>query len=320
MEKTEDKKYRIVFIIVNWNKKELVSRCLASIASLITYPHKIVIIDNNSSDGSPEMIHSDYPDVDLILNTSNLGFSIASNQGLAYCSDNNIMSDYIVFLNNDVVLKDDSLLRLIDYLDKKPEVQAALPTVFLDDGTFQTGVGGYELSLQTAFSYFFFLSGLFPKYFKGFFISQNYFRKKGLIPMLDWISGVCLVVRGDVMRKISGFPGHFFMYAEDIALCRELRVMGKIVYYPYAQVYHMKQYSAEQSRPGLWLESIFRYYQMISGTKENSWRLRALKLIFLTGLGARLVGISLFPLAFRHHKVQNISALKKYVFYILKNI
>lgn len=320
MEKAKGNTYRIVFIIVNWNRKKLVSRCLASIASAITYPHKIVLIDNASSDGSPEMIRLDYPDADLILNTSNLGFSKASNQGLAYCRENNILSDYIIFLNNDVILKDDSLLRLIDYLDQKPEVKAALPTVFLDNGTFQTGVGGFELSLRTAFSYFFFLSGLLPKYFKGFYISQSYFRKKGLIPAVDWVSGVCLVVRGDAIRKTAGFPEDFFMYAEDMALCRELRIMGKIIYYPHAQVYHMKQDSDEQSRPELWLESIFRYYQMTSGVKENSWRLRTLKLIFLAGLGARLVGKFLFRSIFRGYRSQNVSALKKYVLYILKNI
>lgn len=320
MEKTKGNTYRIVFIIVNWNRKKLVSRCLASVESNITCPHKIVIIDNASSDGSPEMIRSDYPDADLILNTSNLGFSKASNQGLAYCRENNILSDYIIFLNNDVILKDDSLLRLIDYLDKKPEVHTALPSVFQSDGTFQTGIGGYELSLHTAFSYFFFLSGLFPKYIKGFYISQSYFRKKGLIPAVDWVSGVCLVVRGDAIRKTAGFPEDFFMYAEDMGLCRELRVMGKIIYYPHAQVYHMKQESDEQSRPELWLESIFLYYQMTSGVKENSWKLRTLKLIFLAGLGARLVGKFLFRPIFRGYRSQNSSALKKYVLYILRNI
>jgi GT2 family glycosyltransferase len=230
-------KVKVIFIIVNWNRKELVSRCLASIKSYIAYPHKVVVIDNASSDGSQEMIRADYPDVDLILNTTNLGFSQASNQGLNHCREKKILSDYIIFLNNDVVLRDSSLLGLLDYLDENSEVAAALPTVFLGDGSLQTGVGGYELSLATALAYFFFLSSLFPKYSKGFFISQHYFRKNGQIPMLDWVSGVCLVVRGDAMRKVPGFPEHFFMYAEDLALCRELRVLGQIIYFPHAQVY-----------------------------------------------------------------------------------
>lgn len=320
MEKTAENPYRIVFIIVNWNRKKLVSRCLASIASFITDPHKIVVVDNASSDGSPEMIRADYPDVDLIRNPSNLGFGKASNQGLALCRENDIVSDYLIFLNNDVILKDDSLLRLIDYLDQNPGVQAALPTVFQSDGTFQTGIGGYELSLRTAFSYFFFLSGVFPKYFKGFYISQSYFRKKGLIPAVDWVSGACLVVRWEALRKTAGFPEDFFMYAEDMALCRKLRAAGKIIYYPQAQVYHLKQDADEQSRPELWLESIFRYYQMSSGVKENSWRLRSLKLIFLAGLGARFVGKSLLKRIDKGSRVQNTRSLKQYVLYILKNI
>ena len=266
------------------------------------------------------MIKTDYPDVDLILNRTNLGFGQASNQGLKHCKEKNILSDYIIFLNNDVVLRDNSLLGLLDYLDENSEVAAALPTVFLGDGSFQAGVGGYELSLVTAMAYFFFFSSLFPKYSKGFYISQNYFRKKAQIPMLDWVSGVCLVVRGDVIQEVKGFPEHFFMYGEDLALCRELRVLGKIIYFPHAQVYHLKQDSAHRSPPNLWLESIFRYYQMISGAKEKSWKLRTLKLIFLIGLGARLVEKSFVSLVFRCQKAQNTSVLKKNLSYIVKNL
>ena len=138
--------------------------------------------------------------------------------------------------------------------------------------------------------------------------------------MLDWVSGVCLVVRGDAMRKVTGFPEHFFMYAEDLALCRELRVLGDIIYFPHAQVYHSKQDSAEQSPPNLWLESLFQYYQMITGAKENSWKLRTLRLIFLIGLGARLVGKSLGSVVFRSQKAQNTRLLKINLSYIVKKL
>lgn len=282
-------KFKIIFIIANWNRKALLSRCLDSISAYISVSHKIITVDNASSDGSQDMVREKYPYVFLIENSENLGYSRANNLALKKIREEKIDSDYVIFLNNDVLFKDNSLERLIDYLNIKPEYVAAIPTVFQSNIDFQTGIGGYELSLSSAFAYFFFLSILFPRIFKGFYFHQKYFRKKKLIAELDWISGVCFVVRNQVFENISGFPESFFMYAEDVAFSKSVKALGKIVYFPRAQVYHIKEDSIFQSRQGMWLDSIFQYYKSIIGAKGRRGKLILLKIIFLLGLWLRLM-------------------------------
>jgi len=312
-------KYKIIFIIINWNKKDILNDCLNSIKAHISYPYKIIIIDNGSSDGSQQMIKLKHSDTVLIENKKNLGFSRANNQGLRIIKENNFQFDYVIFLNNDAALKDNSIEKLIDYLDKNPEVKAAIPAVFLKNGSFQTGIGGYELSLRTAFSYFFLLSNAWPQCFKGFFILQKYFRKKGLILELEWISGVCFVTRNDIIGQIPGFPEDFFMYAEDLALCRDIRRFGKIIYYPFAQVYHMKQDSFFDPNCTMWLDSLFQYYRM--SRKQQAVRLTSLllKLIFLCGFLIRLIGYSILPFKTKNAP-KKTKELAIYCVYILKNL
>ena len=282
-------KCKIVFIIANWNRKALLSRCLDSLKTYISVSHKIIIVDNASSDGSQDMVRAKYPHVFLIENSENLGYSRANNLALKKIREEKIDSDYVIFLNNDVLFKDNSLERLIDYLNIRPEYVAAIPTVFQSNNDFQTGIGGYELSLSSAFAYFFFLSILIPRIFKGFYFHQKYFRKKELIAELDWISGVCLVVRNQVFDNIPGFPESFFMYAEDVAFSKSVKALGKIVYFPRAQVYHIKEDNKFQSHQGMWLDSIFQYYKSISGVKGRRGKLILLKIIFLLGLWLRLI-------------------------------
>jgi len=282
-------KFKIIFIIANWNRKALLSRCLDSISAYISVSHKIIIVDNASSDGSQDMVRKKYPYVFLIENSENLGYSRANNLALKKIREDKIYADYVIFLNNDVLFKDNSLEQLIDYLNIKPEYIAAIPTVFKSNIDFQTGIGGYELSLSSAFVYFFFLSILFPRIFKGFYFHQKYFRKKELIVELDWISGVCFVVRNQAFENISGFPETFFMYAEDVAFSKSIKALGKIVYFPRAQVYHIKEDSKFQSHQGMWLDAIFRYYKSIIGAKGRRGKLILLKIIFLIGLWMRLI-------------------------------
>jgi GT2 family glycosyltransferase len=294
MKVKEESRYKIVFLIVTWNRKEILGQCLLSLKKYIRYPHKIVVIDNASSDGTAKMLKSEFPEVLLIENEDNLGFSKANNQGMMYLREHNIPFEYLVFFNDDAKVEDDSLESLIDHMEKNPDVKAGIPSVFIDQGKLQTGVGGYELSILSAFNYFSFLSILFPALFKGFFIHQKYFRNKGLILELDWISGVCFVLRKDMMMSLK-FDERFFMYAEDISLCREIRQYGKIVYYPLSQILHRKRnYSSGDDR-ALWLDSLFRYYRMQNEDKILL-KLWLLKIIFFFGFFVRSMGYGVLAL------------------------
>lgn len=291
MEFRKAQKYRVIFVIVSWNRKELLDRCLFSLKRHIQSPFLAVVVDNASQDGTREMVRARHPEAVLIESSENLGFSRANNLGLEFLKQNSLQSEYVVFLNNDVRLEDGSLERLFDYLDRRDEVKAAVPAVWEGKRVLQTGVGGFDLSLKTAFLYFIFLSVAFPGWFKGFFIRQEYFRRKQLILELEWISGVCLVVKRQVLDRLSGWPEHFFMYAEDVAFSREVRRFGKLVYFPAAQVFHFRGGYEYQLRPGsalMWLDSLFEYYRQRGEGQRRPGRLLVLKSIFFAGFLMRI--------------------------------
>ena len=282
---------RIALVIVNWNKREALANCLDSIRRfLAAVPHQIFVVDNGSSDGSPAMVESRFPGAVLLCNPDNLGFAKANNQALLFIREKQLAFDYFIFLNNDVVLVDRSLAFLIEFLQKNQTVAAAGPAVFEDGSSLQTGIGGFELTLGSAFLYFTFLTRLLPAACKGLFIHQPYFAKRKQSRRLDWLSGVCLVIRREALQATAGFPEDYFMYAEDLALCREGRRQGDLLYYPRASIRHLQDHRANGRWNALWLESLFRYYQKNRPRRGASLRLFLLKGTFFLGFLVRAAG------------------------------
>ena len=317
-----EKKLKVAVIIVSWNRKNLLKRCLLSLDSHLRLSHTVIIIDNASADGTPEMVRSRFPDVLLIENDRNLGFSKAVNQGIALLIQHHIAADFVLLLNNDAYFEDDSIAGMLAHMDRRGDVQAAIPAVFGKENRLETGVGGYDLSLKTAFSYFSGLSILFPTQFKGFYIHQDYFYRKKIILEMDWISGVCLALKAGVTGCISQLPEDFFMYAEDTAFCREIRKKGKIIYYPTAKVIHTHDGYEETEKtvsPALWLSSLFRYYRDKESQSPVAVKLFLLKLLFLGGFFLRWIGYSLFPIFRAKHQAQ-APKFRLYCLYIAKNL
>jgi len=239
-------KPKLIIIVVNWNRKALLSRCLHSLKIHLRFPYEVVVVDNGSTDGSPELLKKKFPEVKIIENKENVGFARANNQALNYLHNEGLKANYVLFLNNDVVLKDDSIQRLIDFMDEEPEVIASCPAVFITENLPQVGVGGFEPTLYHVFNYAFFLSRLCPPYFPSIFINQPYYLTRQRPVEVDWVSGVCLLSRFSLWDKVAGWPEISFMYAEDIALGKEIRKWGKIVYFPGAKVYHVKEVKEER--------------------------------------------------------------------------
>jgi N-acetylglucosaminyl-diphospho-decaprenol L-rhamnosyltransferase len=282
---------RVALVVVNWNKREALADCLASIGRfLVDVPHQVFVVDNGSSDGSPAMVESRFPGAVLLSQPDNLGFAKANNRALCFIRERGFAFDYFVFLNNDAVLVDRSLASLIEFLQRNETVAAAVPAVYVDGSSFQTGVGGFDLTLGSAFLYFSFLTRLLPAACKGLFLHQPYFSKRKQPHRLDWLSGVCLVVRRGALEATSGFPEDYFMYAEDLALCRELRRQGDLIYYPRARVRHLQDSRANGRWNALWLESLFRYYRKNRSRLVATLGLSLLKGTFFLGFLVRAAG------------------------------
>jgi len=321
-EPSPDIKRTVAVIIVSWNRKSLLKRCLLSLETHLRISHTIIIIDNDSTDGTPDMVKHLFPDVVLIENDQNLGFGKAVNQGFEHLFRSRNPTDFVLLLNNDAYFEDDSIVDLLDHMDRSEDVQAAIPAVFGEDRRFQTGIGGFDLSLKTALSYFSGLSILFPSRFKGFFIDQHYFFKKKIVLEMDWISGVCMVLKTGKMEFLSRLPEDFFMYAEDTAFGREIRKKGKIIYYPKARVIHAHHSNEKVEKtidPSLWISSLFMHYRKSINHGSADAKLFILKLVFLGGFFVRWIGYSLFPF-FRAQSPIHARKFRMYCRYILRNL
>lgn len=320
---TTQKKSKIVVIIVTRNRKRLLKRCLQSLEKHLDSSPVILVVDNASSDGTQDMIKRDYPEAVLIAQPSNLGFGKANNQGIQYIRARHFPADFFLFLNDDAYFEDNSIQSLFAYLEEEKTVKAAIPAVVFENAQYQTGIGGSDLSLKTAFVYFFGLSLLFPRLFKGFFTHQKYFSRKGIIQEMDWASGVCLAVKSDVFQNVPGFPEDYFMYAEDVALGERIRRWGKIIYFPMAKVIHTpKNQKADDNGEinTLWLASLFQYFKTKYDLDSFALRLFCLKLIFLGGFCLRWIGYGISSFFQKDRASAGARMNQGYCRYVFKNL
>ncbi|MBN2190904.1 MAG: glycosyltransferase family 2 protein [Candidatus Aureabacteria bacterium] len=221
-------------IIVNWNAGRYLITCVDSICRYIydKSTTEIIVVDNNSGDGSLSFLKGKYPFVRTIENKQNLGFGSANNQGF-----NLSTGEYISCLNPDTVLQDDSLLKMLKFMQIKPEIGIAAPKVLDGNGSICTSV------IKTPTLYSESLKILYP-------------RKKNIreLPLTDFdyskpskvecVSGCCMMLRREAINKAGFFDEDFFMYAEDIELCIRMKDNGyDVFYYPEAHIVHLGEKS-----------------------------------------------------------------------------
>lgn len=246
-------------IIVTYNSAGEIQFCLKSLVTRNhRYAYRVTVVDNASSDGTPELLATHYPFVNLYLSKNNLGFARANNLALW-----RTRGKYVVFLNPDTEIKEGGLDKLIDFLETHPEAGAAGPKLLNQDGSLQL-TGNTFPSLRNFIIEILFLDRLFPRN-KVFGAHKLSWWDRKDAAQVDWVMGACLVVRRDVGEKLGWFDESFFMYFEETDLCRRIRDAGYAVYYvPAAEVIHfggagVKAYSGKKVY--LWHQSLFRYFK-----------------------------------------------------------
>ena len=250
----------ISFCIVNLNAKNLIVNCLNSIQnSILNQSYEILVIDNNSSDGSRELILKRFPDVHLIKKSRNIGYTRAINETIKKSIGN-----YKVILNPDTILKNKSIYTLIDFLQKNKKVSIVGPKVINEDKSFQKSCRRGIATPIAVFSYFFGLAKLFPlnKKFNGYHL--NYL-DKNKIHAVKGVSGSCMVIKNELFRHIGYFDEQFFAYQEDSDFCLRALKKGHQVYYnPDSIVTHIGGRGGANSLPLRanfeWHRSYVRYY------------------------------------------------------------
>lgn len=236
-------------IIVNYNSLYWLKKTLYSLSKYYIpfskYNVVITVVDNASSDNSVEILEKDYPHINLLKSLKNLGFSAGNNLALRKSN-----ADYIMLLNSDTELteKSKNIDTLIDILEEDKQIGMITPKLLLTDGKIDMACHRGEPSLIDCFLYFTGFEKLFPK-IKIF--TQYHLLHKDLnaIHEVDAITGACMITKLQYLKDVDFFDERFFMYSEDMDLCRKYREKGlKIIYNPIVEIIHHKYKSGLQSK------------------------------------------------------------------------
>jgi len=236
-------------VIVNWNVRDLLRRCLNSVTGS-SMPGKqkrlslqLIVVDNASSDGSVQMLRSEFPQIELIANERNLGFTRGNNQGISV-SDGR----HALLLNPDTEVLDDALGEMVAYMDEHPGVGVLGPQLIYADGRVQSSRRRFP-GLDTAFLESTFLQQSFPH---SSILSRYYVldRAEDETQEVDWLVGACLLMRRRALDEVGPLDERFFMYSEEMDWCYRAKKQGwKVVYLPAARVIHHEGKSSEQVLP-----------------------------------------------------------------------
>jgi len=231
--------------IVNWNTKEPLRACLVALLGQTGCRIEIIVADNASSDGSAEMVQSEFGDrVSLIVNSKNLGFGAAHNKAIEQARGR-----YILVLNPDShALSEDLCCKIVGYMDEHPKIGALGPKIVNPDGSLQFSARRFPNPF----------AGIFRGTRLGRMFPNNRFVRAYLmtdfahdqIAEVDWLSGAALVFRKETLDKVGLFDERFFMYCEDMDICKRIGDAGwKVVYYPLVAVSHTIGAASDLAKP-----------------------------------------------------------------------
>ena len=220
----------VTVVVVTWNAAALVAACLDSLTRQ-TIPHRVVVVDNASVDGTPDLLAARFPDAEVVRTGENLGFAGGVEAGLRL-----VQTPFVALLNNDAVAEPDWLARLTATMDAHPEAAAVTSRLLLADVEPPT-VNNAGVVL----------------------LDDGYGADRGLGQPAEafadpadvfGFSGGAALIRTEALREVGGFPAPFFLYYEDTDTSWRLRRAGwSIRYEPGAVVHHRHSATADQTSP-----------------------------------------------------------------------
>ncbi len=221
----------VSILIVTYNSGAVVADCLHSILAEqpTGYTLEIIVTDNGSKDGTPQMIRQQFPGVKLV-EAENDGFGAGNNHAFAASS-----GDYVLCVNPDLLLTADAITALVDYLAANPTVGIAGPRILDDDGHVSMAARPPHTPLKVLLKHLG-VDKIFPAWVYGPFAHQAIFTQP---TDAGWLTGACLALRREVFQRLNGFDDRFFLYYEDTDVCKRALDAGwRVVYVPQATVQH----------------------------------------------------------------------------------
>lgn len=214
----------VAIIIVNWNSYDMTSQCLVSLRSLDYADFKTVVVDNGSTDGSADQLEADFPEIILLRNGENKGFTGGNNTGIIYGIENDF--NYLMLLNNDTVITPSFLSHLMARMDTDPAIGAIQPKIMFNYDRSVIWNAGTSLNK-------------FLLTFKTIGENERDEGKYDQAGEIPWITGCCFLVKTDIIREIGPLDDKFFIYYEDVDWSLKIRNGShKLWYEPKAVIYH----------------------------------------------------------------------------------
>ncbi len=221
-------------IIVTFNGCDHVRRCLASVYEHTRdWPFDVVVVDNASSDGTPDMVQREFPQVRLVRRSRNSGFAAGVNEGIALSSSNAVL-----ILNPDAELIGDVLPPMLSYLEQHPDVGLLAPKLLDSAGTVQLSCRAFPGYGTALFNRYSLLTRLFPRNHA----SSNYLMTQfdhSAIADVDWVSGAAWLLPRSTIDRVGTLDEGYFWSIEDVDYCQRIHRAGlRVVYFPDVSVVH----------------------------------------------------------------------------------
>jgi GT2 family glycosyltransferase len=246
--------------VLTLNACDYLRACLQSLQRRTTVAYEIIVVDNGSTDGTRDMLTTEFPTVTVIRNEENLGYTYPNNQAMRVAKGR-----FITLLNPDTLMHSHAIDRLFGFLESHSEVGIVGPKVLNPDGTLQAPCRRGDARPWAVISYFSGLSRLFPDkaFFNGYLLTHL---DEDQTNAVDGVSGSCMLIRREVIDDIGYLDEMFFAYQEDADYCLRARKAGwQVYYYPEAQITHFGGQGGSRVQPYrsilAWHQSYFIYYR-----------------------------------------------------------
>jgi len=268
-------------IIVNWNTRDITRNCLRSVREKVAGINcEVIVVDNASSDASVEMIRAEFPEAHLIVNDENLGFGRANNQGMRVARGR-----YFLLLNSDTLVIDDSIQRLVSFMERDPGIGIAGCKLLFEDLTLQGSCSRFP-SIKIALVEDLMLYKFLSRRRQGELLLNGYWAHDRTRDV-DAVWGAAMLVRREVFEQTAGFDEKIFMYGEDLDWCMRVRDKGwRITFAHDCRIVHLNHKSAEimygDERVDLCHKRVYEIY------RERSGLLAMSALLFIKTVGALL--------------------------------
>jgi len=272
----------ISVLIVSFNTQARLRECLQALrAQTGGVRLEVVVVDNASRDGSADMVSREFPEVRLIRSAVNLGFGNGNNRALPEA-----LGRYLVLLNSDALLPPDALAQALAHMEAAPDVGMGGGRLLAPDGGWQPSARRFPALLDEFLN----LSGLAARFPQSRLFGRfdRTWADPDVAAEVDWVPGAFAIIRRDLIEQISFFDPRFFLYYEEVDLCRRIKAEGyAICYWPDLRISHIggessktlegMSFSSKGAQLTLWrMRSQALYYRKWHG-RLAAWLVKALE-------------------------------------------